>query len=668
MLAAGIGAALALVWAGVMVHGNVASAGEAAIQRLSGVVADTVVAEWERMLRDPERPVEPAGEVFRWDADEPLLQPLELRERWGPPEERNVFDTLLAEAERQELVEEDLRKALELVLEALEKEPAAEHRPEGILRAIQLAAKLGETEIAWTHWELAHDELDGRDARDGIPYLCLAWLAMTWTFTHEDGEPLTFQRWVERMSQAGLARRYLDQLAELEGTNAPQELQVDLLRLDLEEDRVRFGPDDASHFEASPLVRALLSRMGKAVYHFDEQRACRALERLAGTLPRLGDDGCWHPLEVAGRSFLARAKPGGETEGFFHSPGALSQALTAGAHLPEGFALDFAGDAEDEGAIVRARTRLGNPASSPADASAAPELCFVLRHADPGRIARAEAARLGWLRAALFVLAAFCAAGGFFTSRALRRERKLGELKSAFVAGVSHDLRTPLASILLLSENLESGRASEENRARYHRSLRREAERLRRLVEDVLDFSRLERGEAARLVREDVDLPRFLSELAGEIRERVEEAGRPFALAAGDVPPCASLDGVALRRAVLNLVDNALKHGAGEVRLSWESGERRWRVRVSDGGPGVPPARREAIFRPFERFPPGAERAGHAAGGNGRAPLSGGIGLGLAIVRSIARAHGGEARVSAGAGGAGASFEIELPLVEPVEV
>lgn len=616
MLAAGLGAALALVWAGGAVSGNAGVAGEVAVKRIAGQVADTVVAEWERMLRDPARPVEPSGEIFRWRNGQAPLEPLALRERWaGPPAGLSVLDTLLAESERLELAEEDPRAALELVLEGLAKEPAAEHLAEGFLRAIQLADRLSEIDLAREHWELMQRQLTRLDAREGIPYLVLGWLALP------------------------------EELRA--GTPAREVLPVELERLFVEEDRLLIGSARAPRvtFELSPTLAVICDRMGVELPSLERRKHGALARKAKGELPAIDDDDAWHPLWIEGSApqlFLARSRRG-EIEGFFTDMGSLERALEARASVPGGFSFDlttadttYSGDSPEY-------VHVHLPGS---------ELALCLSCTDPERIARQESARLAWLRAALFVLAAFCAAGAFFTARALRRERKLAELKSAFIAGVSHDLRTPLASILLLAENLETGRASEENRARYHRTLRREAERLRRLIDDVLDFSRLERGEGANLHVEDVDLPRFLEALARECRERVEEAERPFVLEPGAVPRGAALDAVALRRAALNLVDNALKHGEGEVKLTWEAGDGRLRLCVSDRGAGISLTDREKVFRPFERLPAGGA-------GNG-AP--GGIGLGLAIVRSIARAHGGDSRVRPGENGAGASFEIELPL------
>jgi two-component system phosphate regulon sensor histidine kinase PhoR len=321
--------------------------------------------------------------------------------------------------------------------------------------------------------------------------------------------------------------------------------------------------------------------------------------------------------------------------GFFYAPRALRETLERRTALAAGFALDLAGDDASLGSALRARIPL--PASS---------LAFTLRHRDPDSLASAEAERLRLLRGALFALAGGCAAGGALTARVLRRQRRLDALRSRFIAGVSHDLRTPLASILLVTENLESGVGGEEARARYHKALRREAARLRRLIDDVLDFARLERGEAPRLEREELDLAAFAERLAVDLGARVEERGRAFACEHGALPATAVIDAAAVRRALENLVENALKHGTGTVRLGFAARDGHLRIMVADEGPGVPPAERERVFEPFERHPTNGADVG-------------GTGLGLAIVRSIARAHGGAARVVPGAG---STFELELPL------
>jgi signal transduction histidine kinase len=357
----------------------------------------------------------------------------------------------------------------------------------------------------------------------------------------------------------------------------------------------------------------------------------------------------WQLIELAGRPFVVRAEPGEPlpddpdeigshgirttVAGWFYAPRDLAAALTERSGRPAGFRIDLDGDREDVGPAGRPLTPL--PYSV---------LAFTLRHEDPTALAPDEAGRLGLMRTALFDLGLACAVGGLVTARVLARERRLAALRTAFVSGVSHDLRSPAAAILLLTENLESGAGDP---ARTHCALRKEAARLRRLVDDVLDFARLERGETPRLAREEVDLRRFVDELERDLGARVAEAGRGFVRERGALPESAARDADALRRALENLVENALKHGRGAVTLAVDADSARVRFAVADEGPGVAAGDRERMFEPFERL-----------GANGHV---GGTGLGLAIVRAIARGHFGEARVE------GARFTLELPLTDAAE-
>jgi len=375
-----------------------------------------------------------------------------------------------------------------------------------------------------------------------------------------------------------------------------------------------------------------------------EGRRIAALESALGGLPSPSVDGRWQLASTPMGPFACHATRGG-FRGFFVSladcRAELRRRVEAGDHLPEGFELDFAMTDESLGVDVAAPVSLWGE-----------ELGFALRHRDPDGAVRGARRRTWLLRGALALMGLFRGALGLFTFRALRRERRLQELKVRFVANVSHELRTPLASILLLAENLEEGRAAGPDRGRRYGSLiRSEAARLRRLVDDVLDFSRIERGRRPELVREELELAPFFAELARELAAREVGEGERIRCRFEGLPASAALDAEALRRAIWNLVDNALRHGGGEVEVSARAAGGGLRVSVRDFGPGVPDACRERIFRPFERLGDEGER--------GSAP---GTGLGLAIVREIARAHGGEVSVADPAEGPGAVFELDIPL------
>ena len=238
-----------------------------------------------------------------------------------------------------------------------------------------------------------------------------------------------------------------------------------------------------------------------------------------------------------------------------------------------------------------------------------------------------------------------------FLAVAGHRARTLARQQVTFVAAVSHELRTPLAAIRSAGQNLADGVVSDpEQVRRYGAMVHREGERLTALVEQTLELSgMLGRGRSVRL--EEVDPAHLVGEVLAEVRPREHvEVDVPSGL--GPVV----VDGVALRSALRNLVDNALKHGAGRsvavhARMGGTAGgARELQFVVEDGGPGVPSGEADRLFEPFYR------------GAAARAQGVPGSGLGLSLVRHIAEAHGGRVSVGAGPGGRGAAFTLHLPL------
>jgi signal transduction histidine kinase len=213
-------------------------------------------------------------------------------------------------------------------------------------------------------------------------------------------------------------------------------------------------------------------------------------------------------------------------------------------------------------------------------------------------------------------------------NRAADRIEALVGAQRTLLASASHELRTPLARIRMA---LELGPDTPERRARVEADI---AE-LDALIEELLLASRLESAQSI-VLADDVDLLGLVA----------EEAARSQAEAGGRAVPVRG-DARLLRRLVRNLLDNARRHGAGSaVEASVDERGGRAFLRVCDRGPGVPAGESERIFDAFYRLP------GTAAGE--------GAGLGLALVRQIARRHGGEARYVPRAGG-GSCFEVELP-------
>ena len=228
----------------------------------------------------------------------------------------------------------------------------------------------------------------------------------------------------------------------------------------------------------------------------------------------------------------------------------------------------------------------------------------------------------------------------------LRKERALARLRSDFVASVSHELRTPLTQIRMFAETLLLDRVrSDDERRRALTIIDQETRRLAQLVENVMQFSRGERG-TLRVTRERVDIAALVAETVDTFRPIAAARGVTIVTTlARDAMAEVDRDGV--RQIVLNLLDNAVKYGpAGqEVRVTVEKGVR---ITVDDAGPGVPPDERKRIWRRYERLDRDRDRA------------VAGAGIGLALVRELVRLHGGEVRVEESARG-GATFIVELP-------
>ena len=221
---------------------------------------------------------------------------------------------------------------------------------------------------------------------------------------------------------------------------------------------------------------------------------------------------------------------------------------------------------------------------------------------------------------------------------ASRRELLLARARSDFIAGVSHDLRMPLAQILIASETLAMQRErTDAERISLVSSIVRETRRLVGLVDNVLLFSRsgaLELEPALRPVAVD----ELLDDVVDAVRLAVDDAGQTIEMV-GDRGLTVTGDRRLVRQAIVNLVDNAIKYGdAGqEIRLGAERRDGRVRISVEDGGPGVPEAERKRVFEPYTRLAKDqvSERTG--------------TGLGLAVVRQIVEACGGRVWIEDGA-------------------
>ena len=240
-------------------------------------------------------------------------------------------------------------------------------------------------------------------------------------------------------------------------------------------------------------------------------------------------------------------------------------------------------------------------------------------------------------------------AGSVLVARAVSRELAVARLKSGFVSAVSHEFRTPLATLRQLTENLSDGRVEDEGRRRaYYQAQARATSRLSRLVERLLDFGRMEAG-ALRYRPEPLDLGKLVRSVVDEFEHVVADTGHRIEVTIDPKVPPVRADGEALAQAVWNLLDNAIKYSPGRpavwIEVAGEDGQAT--VRVRDEGPGILPGERKDLFREFTR---GA--AAHAAGVKG-------TGIGLAMVHHIVRAHRGRIRVDS-TPGQGSTFTILL--------
>ena len=227
---------------------------------------------------------------------------------------------------------------------------------------------------------------------------------------------------------------------------------------------------------------------------------------------------------------------------------------------------------------------------------------------------------------------------------AIERLRAVDEVKDTFLAAVSHDLRTPLAAILGLSLTLENGvdAMPQEQRVELLGRLARNARKMDRLLKDLLDLDRIERGVFA-LRPEPVDLGAVAEAVVTELDLR---ASNPVEVQtdSGTV----SVDGAKVERIIENLLVNASRHTPPGTRI-WVRVDRiadAIELVVEDAGPGVPEELRESIFEPFRQ-----------AGGS----PSPGAGIGLSLVSRFAELHGGRAWVQERPGG-GASFHVVIPV------
>lgn len=244
----------------------------------------------------------------------------------------------------------------------------------------------------------------------------------------------------------------------------------------------------------------------------------------------------------------------------------------------------------------------------------------------------------------------------FFGLRFTVRQLELAQIKAAFVSNVTHELKTPIALIRLAVETLEMRRFSTpEESDRFLRTIGRETLRLQRLVDNVLDFARLEAGRHP-FRFETVDLAEVVRDTLESFRPRLEDQGfRVEEQIPAHLPPVRA-DATALAHCVLNLLDNAIKYSRERREVRVSAGVRGEEVTISvrDRGIGIPAGEHARVFEKFVRLETGLVHDVKGAG------------LGLSLVDQIIRAHGGRVELASQAG-EGSTFTLVLPIAKDAE-
>jgi signal transduction histidine kinase len=232
--------------------------------------------------------------------------------------------------------------------------------------------------------------------------------------------------------------------------------------------------------------------------------------------------------------------------------------------------------------------------------------------------------------------------------RDVSREARTNRMRAELVSSVSHELKTPITLVRLYSETLlRHPGFSDEDRLGFYRIMARESTRLGRLIDQVLTFSRVDRGSQLYHFEEG-DLASVVTGVVDDYREYLEHAGFSLRQAVPDMLPPARFDGAAISQALLNLLDNAVKYSgkSRDIGVRVEVDGSHIAVEVEDHGVGIASADQERIFDRFYRV----------ANGSGK----GGYGIGLFLVRHIMEAHGGRAEVESEPG-RGSRFRLVLP-------
>ena len=527
-------------------------------------------------------------------------------------------NSLFAEAERLELQQADYPKAL-AALRGAAQSKAAGVRAAALMRIGRIHRKQKNWSEALTDYR---EMLTLKDAVvEGVPAGLIARQQRLAIFA--------------QTNRAGAAREEADALRR-DIMERRFVLTRGVYEFYLNEARRMMGPGGESGEAPTALALAAAAESLHAGWRGEETRSGRILLRENG-VPMLA---LWH-TSGEGKAALILGPQWLEAQ----SAAALKSTLAA-----QGVAIRLT-DGSGE-------TILGPPASDPARETlrlaAATQLPWNLHTITTDATAALAPAKLRQqlVLASLAAVAALILAGSYLIAHSITRDLALSRLQSDFVSAVSHEFRTPLTSLCLLTEQLASGRVDgDRDREEYYSVLARESQRLRRLVEGLLNFGRMEAG-AAEYRFETTDPAELVHAVSLEFERAAEARGCRIEVNVKADTPLVRADRAALACAVWNLLDNAVKYSPGCPTV-WADVERAAgyaAIRIRDRGPGIPAAEQPLIFDKFVR--------GEAA----KQSAIRGTGVGLAMVRHIVAAHRGELQLESKAG-EGSAFTVLLPAV-----
>ncbi|MDA3894408.1 MAG: HAMP domain-containing sensor histidine kinase [Salinivirgaceae bacterium] len=243
--------------------------------------------------------------------------------------------------------------------------------------------------------------------------------------------------------------------------------------------------------------------------------------------------------------------------------------------------------------------------------------------------------------------------GAWFVYRSIRKEIHLAQIKAEFVSNVSHEIKTPLALINMYSETLEMGRVpTEEKKIEYFRVINKEAKRLARMVNKILNFSKIESGKREYHFIE-TEINEIVEPVVATYQHHFKNSGFKYVVLLGENLPLINADEEAITDALTNMIDNGIKYSTDTklIEISTGLNGNNVFVKVKDSGIGIKEKEQKLIFDKFYRVTDG-----------NLANIAKGSGIGLNIVKSIMEAHGGNISIES-TFGEGSSFKMNFPIV-----